>query len=96
MTTYTTDGVRVSINKMPLPGLKATIIPLFASARTVGNYSIQMTEMEGVAPICQVWLIDKYSEDSVDMRETPSYAFSISTDTNTYGKNLLPTGDRAK
>jgi hypothetical protein len=87
MASYTSDSVQVSINKMPLPGLKKTIIPLYASARAVGSYTITMTELEGIAPVYEVWLMDKYAKDSVDMRKTPLYSFSISADTNSYGSN---------
>ncbi len=71
---YTSDGVRVGINKMSLPGLKQMVIPLYASAHA-GNYTLQITELEGIAPIYEIWLMDKYNKDSVDMRKTPSYFF---------------------
>ena len=87
LASYTSDSVRVSINKMPLPGIKQITIPVYASARAAGNYTLQMTELEGIAPVYEVWLIDKYGKDSVDMRKNPSYSFAISTDTNSYGKN---------
>ena len=87
LASYTSDSVQVSINKMPLPGLTKTVIPLYASARAAGNYTFTMTELEGIAPIYEVWLMDKYAKDSVDMRKTPSYAFSISADTNSLGSN---------
>ena len=87
LASYTSDSVRVSINKLPLPGLKQTVIPLFVSARAVGNYNLQLTELEGVASIYEVWLIDKYNKDSLDMRKNPLYSFAISTDTNSYGRN---------
>jgi len=87
LASYTSDSVQVSINKMPLPGLTKTVIPLYASARAAGNYTFTMTELEGIAPIYEVWLMDRYAKDSVDMRKTPSYAFSISADTNSLGSN---------
>lgn len=86
LASYTSDSVRVAINKMPLPGLKPTVIPLYASAHA-GNYTLQMTELEGVAPIYEIWLMDKYNKDSVDLRKTPLYSFSISSDVNSYGRN---------
>ena len=87
LASYTSDSVRVSINKMPLPALTQRVIPLYTSARAAGNYTLQLTELEGVAPIYEVWLIDKYNKDSLDMRKNPLYSFAISTDTNSYGKN---------
>ncbi|MDO3625747.1 putative Ig domain-containing protein [Mucilaginibacter sp. BT774] len=87
LASYTSDSVRVSINKMPLPGLNQRVIPLYASARTAGNYTLQLTELEGVAPVYEIWLIDKYNKDSVDMRKTPLYSFAISSDTNSFGKD---------
>lgn len=87
LASYTSDSVRVAINKMPLPGSKQTVIPLFVSARATGSYTLNMTELAGVAPIYEVWLIDKYSKDSLDMRKNPLYPFTISADTNSFGSN---------
>jgi hypothetical protein len=60
---------------------------LYASARQVGSYTLNMTEMEDIPQIYQVWLMDTYNKDSLDMRHNKTYAFDITTDTNSYGNN---------
>jgi hypothetical protein len=46
-----------------------------------------MTEIAAVPQIYEVWLMDAFTKDSVDMRKTPSYTFDLTTDTNSYGVN---------
>jgi len=81
------DHVRLAINRMSLPGSKQSVIPLFVSARAKGTYNINMTELQSIPPIYQVWLMDNYKKDSLDMRHNTTYAFNITADTNTYGSS---------
>ncbi|MGZ3764694.1 MAG: T9SS type A sorting domain-containing protein, partial [Mucilaginibacter sp.] len=78
------DNVRLAINKMPLSATQ-TIIPLYVKAREVGAYQLNMTELEGIPQLYNVWLIDHFNKDSLDMRHNPTYAFNITADTNTFG-----------
>ena len=85
LASYTSDSVRVAIDKLPLPGLKQTVIPLYASARAAGSYTLTMTELVGIPQIYEVWLMDSYAKDSLDMRKNQTYPFTISADTNSFG-----------
>jgi len=88
LASYSVDSVCVAINKIPLPGLKQTVIPLYAGTHTSGTYKLNMTELEAIPQIYQVWLMDAYKKDSLDMRHNATYAFNvITTDTNSFGKN---------
>jgi len=85
MASYSSDHVLLAINKMPLPGQKQATIPLFVTAGAYGTYKLNMTELKGIPQIYEVWLMDAYKNDSLDMRHNTTYAFDITADTNSYG-----------
>jgi hypothetical protein len=85
LSSYSSDNVRLAINKLPFPTSKQTVIPLNVSARTPGLYHINRTELESIPEIYEVWLMDRYKKDSIDMRSNISYAFEINTDTASQG-----------
>jgi len=82
---YSADNVMLAINKMPLPKLQQTIIPLFVTAKAYGTYNLNMTEIASIPQLYDIWLMDKFNKDSLDIRHNPSYAFDINTDTSSYG-----------
>jgi hypothetical protein len=85
LASFSSDNVELAINRTPLPGIKQTIIPLFVKAHDAGIYKLNMTEVEAIPQLYQIWLLDNYKKDSLDMRQNATYAFNISTDTNSYG-----------
>jgi len=87
LASFSSDSVMLAINKMPLPGLKQSIIPLFVTAMAYGTYKLNMTELEAIPQLYEIWLMDRYNKDSLDMRHNSTYAFDITTDTNSYGSN---------
>ncbi len=87
LSSFSSDTVRLAINREPLPGLKPLAIPLDILAQSFGTYKLNMTEIAAVPQIYEVWLMDAFTKDSVDMRKTPSYSFDMTTDTNSYGVN---------
>jgi len=84
---FSSDGVKLAINKLPLPGAAQTVIPLFVTASDFGTYRLNMTEMAGIPQLYEVWLMDRYNKDSLDMRHNTTYTFDITSDTNSYGSN---------
>jgi len=82
---YSADSVMLAINKMPLPKLQQKVIPLFVTAKAYGTYTLSMTEIAAVPQVYDIWLMDKFNKDSLDMRHNPTYTFDITTDTNSYG-----------
>ncbi|HWZ03225.1 MAG TPA: T9SS type A sorting domain-containing protein, partial [Mucilaginibacter sp.] len=85
ISSFSSDSIQLAINKMPLPKLQQQIIPLFVTAKAYGTYGLNMTEIAAVPQLYDVWLMDKFNKDSLDMRHNPSYTFDITTDTNSYG-----------
>ncbi len=84
MASYSSDNVPLAINRMPLPGLKQ-IVPLLVNATVKGTYKLNMTELQNIPQIYEVWLMDSFNKDSLDMRHNTSYAFDITADTNSRG-----------
>lgn len=82
LASLSSDNVPLAINVQPFPKTKATI-PLSATASADGSYQFQMKGIVGVPQLFNIWLVDNYTKDSVDMRENPIYTFVIShADTN--------------
>jgi hypothetical protein len=84
---FSSDSVKEAINMMPLPGLNQAVIPLFVTASAYGTYKLSMREMQGIPKLFQVWLMDNFNRDSLDIRHNPTYAFDITTDTGSYGSS---------
>jgi len=82
---YTSDNVKVAINRMPLPGQQQATIPLFATANAYGVYKLNLKEIAAIPQIYEVWLMDHFKHDSLDMRHNATYLFNITTDTGSYG-----------
>ncbi len=85
MASYSGDNVLLAINKMPFPGQKQATIPLFVTAGAYGTYKLNMTELKGIPQLYEVWLMDTYKNDSLDMKHNTTYAFDITADTNSHG-----------
>jgi Putative Ig domain/Secretion system C-terminal sorting domain len=85
LSSISSDNIPLAINRLPLPGLKQLIIPLSVAARANGTYKLNMTELDAVPQLYEVWLMDRYKKDSLDMRKNTTYAFDITADTNSYG-----------
>jgi trimeric autotransporter adhesin len=82
------DGVSLAINMLPLPAPGSTTIPLSISATADGVYNLNRTELQSIPPIYEVWLMDAYTKDSLDMRANTSYTFNLAlADTNSYGSH---------
>jgi trimeric autotransporter adhesin len=79
------DNVPLAINVQPLPKTSESIA-LAAGATADGTYQLQMKRIVAIPKIFNIILVDSYKKDSIDMRESPQYNFSIAqSDTSTYG-----------
>ncbi len=86
LASISSDNVPLAIDKMPPLTKQTTIIPLYVRAANDGVYKLNRTELEAIPQLYDIWLIDAYKKDSVNMRADTSYSFDIiHTDTNTYG-----------
>jgi len=71
------DNVALAINTMPLPKQVPVIIPLNVNANKDGTYQLNMSTIKEIPAIYEVWLMDAYTKDSLDFRQTPTYSFDI-------------------
>ncbi|MGZ3758026.1 MAG: beta strand repeat-containing protein, partial [Mucilaginibacter sp.] len=87
LSTLSADQIDLAINRQPLPGKVAQIIPVDLTVSSSGNYSLNRTELIGLPKLYNIWLRDAYAKDSLDLRTNASYPFVVNlADTNTYGR----------
>jgi hypothetical protein len=85
LASFSSDNRVLAINKQPL-NPKGQTIPLKVGASTDGTYTLNMKSIVGIPQILDVWLKDNFKKDSVNMRTTKTYSFTITkSDTNTFG-----------
>jgi hypothetical protein len=88
LSSFSSDGVQLSQNYLPLPKKTQLIIRLDAEAKYSGPFTLERTELDSLPPIYELWLMDNYKKDSLDLRINSSYNFTIDkTDTASFGKN---------
>lgn len=79
------DNINLAINTVPYPKNSETI-PLNISAKADGVYQLTLKNISQVPRLYDVWLMDAYKKDSLDMRQNLTYAFNIyHADTTSYG-----------
>jgi len=87
LASFSSDSLRMAINKMQLPKKDPLTIPLSVNARATGLYKMNMTEIVAIPQVYEVWLMDSFRKDSLDMRQHPTYGFNITSDTASQGNN---------
>jgi hypothetical protein len=72
----TADGHEVSIASQPLNKQRTSV---FLSVNDVasGNYKIKQMEISAIPDYYDVWLLDHFQNDSLNMRNSDSYAFKL-------------------
>ncbi|MFI5160144.1 MAG: putative Ig domain-containing protein [Sphingobacteriales bacterium] len=84
----TSDKVKFAIGTVPLPGLQQESIALNVNASTDGVYSLSLKDIVAVPQLFDVWLIDAYKKDSLNLRQTKTYSFNIyKSDSASFGSN---------
>ncbi|WP_428327325.1 T9SS type A sorting domain-containing protein [Mucilaginibacter sp.] len=88
LSSYTSDGVRTAINKLT-DFTKNKTVKLFVKGTTDGLYNLSLTDMVNIdTTLYNVFLLDHFAKDSLDLRRYKSYAFRVTTaDTTSYGAN---------
>jgi hypothetical protein len=82
-----TDNVALAINNIPFPTSSQTI-KLNVNAAADGTYNLNMTEIKAIPQLYEIWLMDAYKKDSLDLRHNSTYSFQLTkSDTNSYGSN---------
>jgi trimeric autotransporter adhesin len=88
LSSISSDSIALAINYLPLPKQSPQVIKLDVEGRISGRYKFQKTALDAIPQIYEIWLMDNYKKDSLDIRNNSTYAFNLDlTDTNSYGKN---------
>ncbi len=83
---FSSDGVPLSINLLPLPQQASVIIRLDVEAANSGPITLKRTELDSLPPIYSIWLVDRYKKDSINLRTDSNYVFIINkADTASFG-----------
>jgi sugar lactone lactonase YvrE len=86
ISSMSSDNVKLAINARPLTGNMT--IPLNVNATVSGLYNINLKQDSPLPSIYEVWLMDAYKKDSLQINYNPVYNFDINiSDTTTYGSN---------
>lgn len=89
LSSYSTDNARLAINKMPTI-TKQTRVKLYVDATTTANQQLSITDMSNIAPKFNVYVVDHYKKDSLQLTQNNSYNFNIDrADTASKGANRL-------
>jgi len=87
LSSLSSDGRALSIYTLPLTS-KGDNIAIRVSAKTSGNYKLNLGAVSNVPTTFKIWLKDNYKKDSVNFASNPSYTFALNTaDTSTYGNH---------
>jgi hypothetical protein len=85
---YSADSIPLAINALPFPKQHQDLIRLNVSAKASGAFQLNMNQIANIPKMYDIWLIDKYKTDSLDMRQNNIYNFNIDLqDTASYGGN---------
>ncbi|MHB8208575.1 T9SS type A sorting domain-containing protein [Mucilaginibacter sp.] len=87
LSSYSSDGARLCINGLGNYNQGKTV-KLYASATTSDTYTISLADIKNIDALYNVYLRDHKLNDSVNLRGTNAYTFTINKgDTSTYGAN---------
>jgi hypothetical protein len=85
MSSLSSDNIRASVNHMP-DYTKGVNVKLYANASTNGQYKLKIEDIRNIDTLYDIYLIDHYKKDSLDIRRYGTYLFDISkADTSSFG-----------
>jgi hypothetical protein len=88
LSSFSSDNVKLAINNLPLPKQTAQVIRLHVGGTANGTYTLRRTAFEAIPRIYEIWLMDNYKKDSLDIRNNSTYTFNINlSDTASYGNS---------
>ncbi len=62
------------------------MVGMYVDATESGTYQLNLRQLVGISKLYDVWLMDTYKKDSVNMRTTSKYDFSIDkSDSSSFG-----------
>lgn len=85
LASMSSDGVPLSINTLKLPRQNEAIA-LNVNAVNDGAYQLSMPDVNSIPALFDIWLLDAYKKDSIDIRNNPVYNFNIiNSDSASFG-----------
>ena len=88
LSSISSDNVPLSVNYLPLPKQEKQEIRLYVTGKNSGTYTLLQTSLTSIPQIYELWLVDKYKRDSINLRTHTKYVFNINlADTNSFGSN---------
>jgi len=86
LSSLSSDHIRLAINRQPLPGSAQHVIGLNVGATENGTYHFNLRQLVGLSKLYDVWLMDAYKKDSVNLRINSKYDFAINkSDSSSFG-----------
>jgi sugar lactone lactonase YvrE len=86
LSSISSDKQSLAFYQLPLPK-KIQIIPLNIGVNASGTYQLNTTEVTNIPDMFDIWLMDNYQKDSLDIKHNKTYTFNATTDTASYGAN---------
>ncbi len=82
------DSVALAIHTLALPKQGQTRVGLNVNSNADGIYTLNLMDIKSIPALYEVWLMDAYKKDSVDLRANPTYNFNIyKSDAASFGAN---------
>jgi len=83
------DSVKAAAKWVPLPkGNASQLINLHVAVASTGQYTMQRTDLQQVPALYEIWLMDRYKKDSLDIKNNTTYTFDVDmSDTTSFGDN---------
>jgi len=89
LSAISSDSVQAAAKWVPLPkNNENRVIRLKVFAAVSGQYTLQRTDLKQIPDLYQIWLMDRYKKDSLDIKNNTNYIFDVDlADTASYGSN---------
>jgi hypothetical protein len=88
LASLSSDGVQLAVNALPFPKLDTSVTRLSFFTQNSGQFTLKRGELQSIPAIYEIWLMDKYKKDSLDIKANDTYVFNVDkADTNSFGKN---------
>lgn len=86
MSSFSSDGKKTAVNIMP-DYHTGSRVKLNVTATTNGLYQLKLEGVRNIEDFYDIYLMDRYKKDSLDIRLHGAYSFNITTDTASFGAN---------
>ena len=88
VSSFTSDNKKLAINAMPPMQSCLAVIKMDVSNVTAGSFTLDFSDFDSfINPGTKISLFDSFVKQTVDVRQTNSYSFQVTTDTASYGSN---------